>query len=89
MKIVWDIAKAKTNEEKHGVSFADASIVLDDPMALVSEGDSQGEQRFQAIGADARGRVLAVIFTYRGDCLRLISARKAERWERQLYEDEP
>ncbi|MEO5332050.1 MAG: BrnT family toxin [Magnetococcus sp. YQC-5] len=86
MKIEFDPAKAISNQKKHGVSFLDASTVLDDPMALMSEDDSQGEQRFQAIGADAVGRILTVIFTYRDDCHRIISARKAEKWERKLYE---
>ena len=60
--------------------------MLNDPLSLVTEDNSQGEQRFQVIGEDARGRVLAVIFTYRGDNHRIISARMTEKWERKLYE---
>jgi len=55
-------------------------------MALVSEDDRADEQRFQTIGADAMGRILTVIFTCRDQCYRIISARRSERWERQLYE---
>ncbi|MBF0178373.1 MAG: BrnT family toxin [Magnetococcales bacterium] len=87
MDIGWDKAKARANELKHGVSFADASDVLNDPMSIVLEDNSHREQRFQAIGGDGGGRVLAVIFTYRGDRYRIISARKAVKWERQLYEE--
>lgn len=86
MDIEWDPVKAGLNEQKHGVSFSEAAAVLDDPMALVAEDDRHMEQRFQTIGADAMGRVLTVIFVYRGDRLRIVSARRSERWERQLYE---
>ncbi|HAT49357.1 MAG: BrnT family toxin [Nitrospirae bacterium] len=81
-----DPVKARSNQKKHGVSFLDAATVLDDPMALVSEDDRADEQRFQTIGADAMGRILTVIFTCRDQCYRIISARRSERWERQLYE---
>lgn len=86
MDIEFDPAKAEVNQEKRGVSFLDATTVLDDPMALVSEDDRHDEQRFQIIGADAFGRILTVIFTYRDDIHRIISARKSENWERKLYE---
>ncbi|MBF0184343.1 MAG: BrnT family toxin [Magnetococcales bacterium] len=85
MKIEWDKIKAKTNERKHGVSFVDAATVLNDPESLISEDDSHDEQRFQAIGMDGTGRILAVIFTYREEFTRIISARKADGWERKLY----
>lgn len=86
MKTEFDPAKADINWRRHRIHLTDASVVLDDPMAMVSEDDSHDEQRFQVIGADAIGRVLTVIFTYRSDCHRIISARKAEKWERKLYE---
>lgn len=86
MSVEFDPAKADSNQKKHGVLFTDASVVLDDPMALVSKDDGHDEWRFQAIGADAIGRILTVIFTYRGDSHRIISARKATKWERKLYE---
>ncbi|MBF0284344.1 MAG: BrnT family toxin [Magnetococcales bacterium] len=86
MNIEWDSIKAKINQLKHGIAFADVVGVLDDPMALVSDDDSLGEERFQVIDMDGLGRVLAVVFTYRGDAVRLISARRAEGWERKLYE---
>ena len=86
MDIEWDKTKAIANEKKHKISFADAAAVLNDPLSLVTEDNSQGEQQFQVIGEDARGRVLAVIFTYRGDNHRIISARMTEKWERKLYE---
>ncbi|MBF0139507.1 MAG: BrnT family toxin [Magnetococcales bacterium] len=86
MDVEFDPAKAEMNQKKHGVSFMEAATVMDDPMALVSEDASHDEQRFQMIGADAFGRVLTVIFTYRDNIHRIISARKSENWERKLYE---
>jgi uncharacterized protein len=88
MGIVWDQDKAKQNLEKHGVRFADATLVLDDPYALtvVDDESSSEEMRFVTLGADALGRVLVVVYTYRGEDVRLISARPAEPNERKEYE---
>ncbi len=46
------------------------------------------EQRFVAIGSDALGRILVVVFTWREERVRIISARKADKQERQIYEGE-
>jgi len=87
MNYQWDPAKAKANVKKHGVEFADAVGVFDDPGALtIEDPDSEEEQRFLAIGLDVLGRLIVVAFTYRGDDLRLISARKATRKEISIYE---
>ena len=62
--------------------------MLFDFRALVREdSEAKGEQRFVAVGADALGRVLTVVYTYREpETIRLISARLATRIERQAYE---
>ncbi|MBT1076538.1 BrnT family toxin [Geobacter grbiciae] len=87
MKITFDPNKAATNYRKHGIRFSDAEPVLFDPMALKREGkDADGEQKFVSIGVDAIGRVLVVVFTYRGEEIRLISARPATVKERKCYE---
>jgi len=87
MNYQWDPAKATANVKKHGVEFADAVGVFDDPGALtIEDPDSEEEQRFLAIGLDVLGRLIVVAFTYRGDDLRLISARKATRKEMSIYE---
>jgi uncharacterized protein len=87
MKITFDPNKAATNYRKHGVRLSDAEPVLFDPMALTREDkDANGEQRFVSIGVDAVGRVLVVVFTYRGEEIRLISARPATAKEREYYE---
>jgi uncharacterized protein len=87
MKITFDPNKAAINYHKHGIRFPDAECVLFDPLALTREDkDAEGEQRFSTIGVDATGRLLVVVFTYRGKEIRLISARPATAKEREYYE---
>jgi len=83
----WDPLKAALNRSKHGVAFADAVAVLEDPLALTRPADEPGERRFVTLGCDARGRVLVVVWTERGTRVRLISARLATRRERLSYEE--
>ena len=87
MNFEWDRKKAKLNLEKHGVDFADAAIVLDDPNAVTICDLDHDEERFVTIGMDSHGRIMVVIYTWRGDVIRLISARKATKQERKQYED--
>jgi len=49
--------------------------------------ESEGEQRFVTVGMDALGRILIVVYTYRGEDIRLISARSATKSERMQYEE--
>ncbi len=82
----WDAAKARTNFAKHGIAFEDAEPVLTDPAGLTREDpDVRGEHRLITVGADALGRVGTVVYTYRGDQVRLISARPATRQETDIY----
>ncbi|GAA0723150.1 BrnT family toxin [Dokdonella soli] len=83
--IEFDPDKAAANLRKHGVSFTDAATVLNDPEALIMEDDSEGEARYLAVGMDASGRVLTVVYTVRGAHIRLISARRATAKERAAY----
>ena len=80
-----DSKKAASNARKHGVAFADAVGVLEDPMAIRIEDDEPSEPRFLALGSDFSGRVLVVVFTWRGEMIRIISARRATPAERKLY----
>jgi len=85
----WDPRKARSNVAKHGVSFELAITAFDDPFALVAtdhKHSTSGEQREWLIGQSDRG-VLVVVFTKRegGETWRLISARRANRRERQRY----
>lgn len=88
MDVRWDPAKDKANYCKHGVRFSDAELVLYDPLALTLEDhDAEGEQRFVSVGRDVVGSVLVVVYTYRGQSIQLISARRATRKEIRIYEE--
>jgi len=87
MNYQWDLKKAASNREKHGIDFADAVGVFEDEGALtIKEQYVAGEQRFVTMGMDFLGRVLVVVYTYRDDDIRLISARTATKRERRAYE---
>ena len=82
----WDKNKDQQNETKHGVCFADTFAVFEDPNALTLDQIVGGEERHVTIGMDAFGRVLVVVYTWRDENIRIISARKAERTEVRQYE---
>ncbi len=84
----WDESKAKKNKSKHGISFADTFAVFEDPNAVTLEDFRQDEQRYVTIGMDAFGRIIVVVYTWREDNIRIISARKAVRYEMRQYEGE-
>lgn len=88
MAFQWDIQKDKVNVCKHGVSFADAVAVLEDEYAItITDEDSDpAEQRFVTLGMDTLARLLVVVYTYRREDIRIISARRAEPHEREQYE---
>jgi hypothetical protein len=88
MNIIWDPNKAEVNFKKHGIRFSDAEMVLYDSFAMtLEEHIVANEQRYVTVGTDAVGRILAVVYSYRSDTIRLISARKATRRERKQYEE--
>jgi uncharacterized DUF497 family protein len=82
----WDRRKADANLRKHSIHFADAATVLHDELAITVADDSGFEPRFATIGSDALGRVLVVVYTWRRERIRLISARVANARERRRYE---
>ena len=81
----WDPDKAKQNIRKHGIAFADAVSVFFDDSAITVEDNNLDEVRFATLGMDALGRVLVVVYTWREDNIRMISARKATERERMEY----
>jgi uncharacterized DUF497 family protein len=83
--VEWDSAKADANSKKHGVDFAEAVIALTDEGALTIAEEVRGEERFVTLGLDTSGRLLVVVYTMRSDIVRLISARRATRCEREQY----
>ena len=87
----WDARKAAVNRTKHGVSFEEAGTVFGDPEALDGPDlrHSEKESRFLRLGRAATGRVLIVAYTVRrrrdGQSIRIISARRASRKEREAF----
>jgi len=71
--------------DKHGIDFADAATVFDDSNAVTIDYPDHNEERFVTIGMDAYGRILVVVYTWRGDVIRIISARKATKPEQKQY----
>jgi uncharacterized DUF497 family protein len=89
MKIEWDPKKAKSNLEKHGVSFEEAATALSDPMAATGADPdhSINEERYVTFGVSEKGRLVVVSHTEKDQTIRIISARKASKGERELYEE--
>ena len=88
MQFEWDEAKAARNLARHGIDFDEASEVFFDPLHIEIEDVrfEYGERRMKAIG-EFRGRLFVVVFTQRQDAVRIISARKAEPYERREYRE--
>lgn len=89
MEFEWDNRKAAHNLRKHGVSFAEAGTVFGDPLAITF-GDpdhSVGEERYITFGVSREQRLLVIAHTDRDGRARIISARRATRAERKLYEE--
>lgn len=89
IRFEWDPNKAKKNLDKHGVTFDEASTVFYDDHAKidVDPDHSIGERRELIAGRSAQGRVLLVIYTERGEAIRIIHAREADKSERREYEE--
>lgn len=82
----WDPAKSMANYRKHGVDFADAVGVFEDDRAITIEDTTTDEERFKTLGTDFLGRLLVVVYTYRGEQIRLISARRATAPQQDVYD---
>ena len=88
MYFEWDRAKNEANLERHGIGFDEAKHVFDGPvLTRADDRRDYGENRDISLGALSPDAVLVVVHTARGDKIRLISARKANRRERTVYYD--
>jgi uncharacterized DUF497 family protein len=88
VRFTWDARKAAANLEKHGVSFAEAATAFDDEQAAYYP-DALHEDRFVLIGYSRRQRLLYVVHAEVGqDVIRIISARRATRHEKEHYEND-
>ncbi len=85
--VQWDPVKARANFRSHGIRFADAVTALEDAGAISVRDDGEAEERWVTIGMDSLARVLVVVYTWRGEDVRMISARPATPSERQQYEE--
>jgi hypothetical protein len=85
----WDEDKARRNLLKHGVSFWEAASAFADPFSKSIDDPDHGEheRRSVLLGLSSRGRHLVVGYTERGAVIRIITARKASRHERERYEE--
>ena len=87
MGLEWDPAKARSNFTKHGISFSDVEPAFYDQYGIsMPDPGASSEERFILVGMDAIGRVVVVVYTYRGSSIRIISARAATKVERKTYE---
>jgi len=84
----WDENKAKSNKKKHGITFDEAKTAFSDDFGcLIPDPDSEGEERFILMGMSAQLRILVICHCERGsNLIRIISARKANKSERDQYE---
>lgn len=89
INFIWDKNKAKRNFEKHKLSFEEAATVFADPLAFIFDDDehSRTEKRVLIIGHTNKNKIIIVSFTERNQHIRIISARKATRKEKQDYEE--
>ena len=85
MGFQWDENKADKNLKKHGIDFSDAVTLFDDFYAVTIDDPNHDEERFVTMGMDAYSRILVVVYIWRGNDIRLISARKATKHEHKHY----
>jgi uncharacterized DUF497 family protein len=89
LKFEWDENKNISNQKKHGVSFEEAKTIFIDELArlILDPDSSEGEERFILMGESLKSRLLTVCHCERGlDTIRIILARKADKYERKQYE---
>lgn len=86
MEFEWDEAKRIANLRKHGIDFVDVPEVFDGDVVMVEDDRfDYGEQRFITLGL-LHGRVVVIVHTEReNDCIRIVSARRATKYEQQTY----
>jgi uncharacterized DUF497 family protein len=89
LEFEWDAKKAAANLAKHAISFEEAITVFADPLARIFNDDehSGDERREIIIGRSAQQNLILVSFTSIDDRVRILSARKAPRTEREDYEE--
>ena len=90
LRLLWDPRKAGSNEQKHGVGFQEVTTVFDDPLSVTIPdlAHSVDEERFLLAGLSIRRRLLVLAQSQRGESIRIISAGRANRRERRIYDQD-
>jgi uncharacterized protein len=87
LRFIWDGGKAESNLRKHGVSFETACEIFFDPFVHLLRSEMLGgEEREVAMGMTEGWWLLVIVYTFRAEAIRVISARPATSGERRLYE---
>jgi hypothetical protein len=89
LRFSWDARKARANQRKHGIGFPEAATAFGDALSVtIPDPDhSAGERRYLLVGLTARRQLVVVAHSERGNEIRIISARRATRAEREAYEE--
>jgi len=87
MDFEWNPQKAETNNKKHDVSFDEASTVFGDTLSITyhDPDHSDQEERHIIVGLSNKQRILVISHVYRGETIRIISARQATKQEQKFY----
>ena len=90
LRFEWHGRKARMNVAKHGVSFDEARTVFGDPLSITVAdlGHTEDEYRFVIVGLTDQRRLVVVSHVERGDTIRIVSARTANRREKKAYEED-
>ncbi len=90
MQFEWDPNKAALNEEKHGINFRESMTTFDDPRLVIFDDPDHSliEKRELLVGTSMKGKLLITSFTMRGEAVRIISSRRANKVERWKYYEE-
>jgi len=88
--ITWDERKRKLVIKDHGIDLGKIADAFEDPFAIyeADQGHEDLEERWLTIAKTSIYGLLVVIYTFRGDDIRLITARRAEKWMARLYEEQ-
>lgn len=87
MEFEYDREKSLKNKEKHGIDFIETQLIWDDPERVEIPAKTEDETRYLVIGKIGNQH-WSVVITYRGSKTRVISARKARKEEKRLYESQ-
>ena len=84
LRFEFDDNKSKTNKEKHGIDFVEAQDLWNDEAGVIFDARSEDEKRY-ALVSKLSGKIWVMIFTLRGEAVRIISVRRARKEEVRLY----